>query len=176
MVDVLAVKESLRVGLEQAVIPLPVLESDETDSRYGTRVEVGTHEAERPCNVFPERSLRGPREAERLTVWWSKLGRDEECILLFLSDAGPREEDRVGPTRSGAGPRETERVVPARPAAGPRDAERVAPTRGSAGRPGERSGEQLIGVVSAYSCIPTDGTWGSGEYTGVGLGSRGRPM
>lgn len=59
----------MSVGLEEAVIALPVLESDEIDSRYGARVEVGTHEAERPCNAFPERSLRGPREAERLFAW-----------------------------------------------------------------------------------------------------------
>ena len=58
-------EESSKVGLEKALAPLPLLESDETDSRYRPWVEGGAHEAERPCEALPERSEGGPREAER---------------------------------------------------------------------------------------------------------------
>lgn len=66
--------------------------------------------------------------------------------------------------------------MPIRSAVGPRDAEREVLTRGSAGRPSDRSGERIRDVVSAFSGTLVDASCGSGEYTSVALGSRGRPI
>ncbi len=56
------------------------------------------------------------------------------------------------------------------------DVERVVPIRGLAGRPCGRPGERILRVVSAFSGFPVDATWCSGDHTGVGLGSRGKPI
>lgn len=101
---------------------------------------------------LPERSDRGPGEAERCVGIRSEVGpREDERMVPILSGVGPREEERV------VGPLEAERVVPIRSAGGPRDADLVMPRRGCEGRP--------MGICH-----------GSGDWlTGVGRGSGGRP-
>jgi hypothetical protein len=160
---VVFVKESSSDGLEKALVPLPALELEETDSRYRTWVEVGTHEAERrPCDAFPERSEGGPREAERR--------------VTRRSGTGPREDDTRGSARSGAGPQEPERVVPSRPSPGSREADRVVLTRGWAGRPCGSSGECMAGVGLGSGGRPVGTDCGSGEWLPrLGTRSKGGP-